>query len=122
MSKLTDSRGDKTFDIINYIFLGIVFICVAYPLYFILIASISNPQYVLNGQVWLYPKGVTFAGYKRVLEESRVWLGYKNSIIYTVVGVLISLGFTLPAAYSLSRQDLPGRNAITFFAIFTMFV
>jgi len=120
MNVITKTRGDRVFDFFNYLFLGTVFLCVAYPLYFIVIASVSNPALVSTGEVWLYPKGLNFLGFQRVFQESRVWLGYRNSSLYTVGGVLVSLSLTLPAAYSLSRRDLPGRSALTIFTIITM--
>lgn len=114
------SRADIVFDVFNYSFLCIVFFIVAYPLYFIVIASVSNPSLVTLGEVWWFPKGFNLLGYARVFQEPRIWTGYRNSGTYTVLGVLVSLSLTLPAAYALSRRDLPGRRALTLFTVFTM--
>lgn len=113
--------SDKWIDRILLIIGIIIFLITIYPLYFIVIASVSSPSAVSGGQVWVLPKGLTLEGYQRVFENERIWLGYRNTIFYTVFGTLISLIFTLPAGYALSRKDLAGRNAITLFFVFTMY-
>jgi putative aldouronate transport system permease protein len=115
------SKEDKVFDMINIILVAIMVVLVVYPLYFIVIASISNPNMIYEGKVWLLPKDITFEGYQRIFSDSKIWLGYKNSIIYTFVGTIINVSFTLMAAYALSRKDLYGRNLIMFLFLFTMF-
>lgn len=120
-SMTKQSRGDNIFDIINYIILTIALIVVLYPLYFIVIASISDPDMVNTGKVWLSPKGLTLDGYKRIFEDTKIWVGYKNTIFYTIVGTFINILLTLPAAYALSRKDLYGRNFFMGIFTFTMF-
>ncbi|KIL45188.1 carbohydrate ABC transporter permease [Jeotgalibacillus soli] len=115
------SKEDKIFDLINIFLVAIMVILVVYPLYFIVIASISNPDMIYEGKVWLLPKDITFEGYQRIFSDSKIWLGYKNSIIYTFVGTLVNVSCTLMAAYALSRRDLYGRNLIMFLFLFTMF-
>lgn len=115
------SRKDLRFDIINYAILTIIAIIVIYPLYFVLIASVSDPSTVLNGEMWIFPKGLTFEGYSRILHEGSIWLGYKNTILYTSVGTIINVVLTVLAGYALSRSDLYGRNVIMVFLIITMF-
>jgi putative aldouronate transport system permease protein len=115
------SKEDKIFDLINILLVAIMVILVVYPLYFIVIASISNPNLIYEGKVWLLPKDITFEGYQRIFNDSKIWLGYKNSIIYTFVGTLVNVSCTLMAAYALSRRDLYGRNLIMFLFLFTMF-
>jgi putative aldouronate transport system permease protein len=115
------SKEDKVFDMINIFLVAIMVILVVYPLYFIVIASISNPNMIYEGKVWLLPKDITFEGYQRIFNDSKIWLGYKNSIIYTFVGTIVNVSFTLMAAYALSRKDLYGRNLIMFLFLFTMF-
>jgi putative aldouronate transport system permease protein len=115
------SKEDKVFDMINIILVAIMVVLVVYPLYFIVIASISNPNMIYEGKVWFLPRDITFEGYQRIFSDSKIWLGYKNSIIYTFVGTIINVSFTLMAAYALSRKDLYGRNLIMFLFLFTMF-
>lgn len=115
------SKEDKVFDIINFFLVAIILLLVVYPLYFIVIASISDPNMIYEGKVWLLPKELTLEGYQRIFGDSKIWLGYKNSIIYTVVGTIVNVSFTLMAAYALSRKDLYGRNVIMFLFLMTMF-
>lgn len=121
--KTNKSKGisDHTIDIILLVIGIIIFLITVYPLYFAVIASFSSPSAVAGGQVWLLPKSITLEGYKRVFADERIWMGYRNTIFYTVAGTLISLLFTLPAGYALSRKDLVGRNVITMFFVFTMY-
>ncbi|CAM3718658.1 carbohydrate ABC transporter permease [Aeromicrobium ponti] len=115
------SKEDKVFDIINVFLVAIILILVVYPLYFIVIASFSDPNMIYDGKVWLLPKELTFEGYERIFQDNKIWLGYKNSIVYTVVGTIVNVSFTLMAAYALSRKDLYGRNVIMFLFLMTMF-
>jgi len=115
------NKEDKVVTAIVYAFLSVIFLLVAYPLYFIVIASISDPALVSGGDVWLYPRQISLEGYRRIFAHEEILTGYRNSIIYAVLGTSINLSVTLTAAYSLSRSDLVGRNAITFVFAFTMF-
>ena len=113
---------DKIFDAVSFVILTLVFLIVGYPLYFIIISSISDPQLVASGQVTFYPKGLNLDGYNEVLKNEGVMRGFFNSIYYTVIGVSVNLVVTLPTSYALSRQDFHGRRFISMFYIFTMFV
>ncbi|WP_309122174.1 carbohydrate ABC transporter permease [Paenibacillus sp.] len=115
------SAGDFLFDVTNYALLTIGMLLILYPLYFVLIASISDPNRIYSGDVWLYPQGITFDGYQRIFNDSIIWIGYANSLLYAVVGTAISVGLTLLAAYPLSRKDFVGRNVFMWFFMFTMF-
>jgi len=118
---MKQSRGDKIFLMINYIYLILALIIVAYPVIYMISASISNPQYVNTGEMWLFPKDITWAGYKMVFDNNKIWHGYMNTIIYTVVGTSLNLVVTLPAAYALSRSDFVGRKLFMGFILVTMF-
>ena len=120
-SKLNETQGDKVFDIINFVMIMIILVIVIYPLYFIVIASISNPIMVTNAKVILIPRDISFIGYIKVFENQDIMSGYKNSILYTFVGTLINLFLTMSAAYALTRKSMPGRNFFMFFFAFTMF-
>ncbi|MEG1874961.1 MAG: carbohydrate ABC transporter permease [Angelakisella sp.] len=113
--------SDKVFDVINFFVLAVLLLIVAYPLYFIIIASVSDPAAVARGQVVLWPKDISFDGYKEIIKNKDLWIGYKNTIFYTVVGTILNVSITMMAAYVLSRKDLPGRNFFTFLFTFTMF-
>src|SRR6185312_3144010 len=84
VTAMKESRGDKLFLISTYIYLGLSLLVVLYPLIYILSASISSPQDVNSGAMWLFPKNVTLDGYKLVFENPKIWNGYLNTIIYTV--------------------------------------
>lgn len=114
-------KSDKFFDIINYTILFLVLMAVMYPLYFIVIASISDPAAVARGEVWLIPKGLNIDGYKEIVKNKDIWMGYGNSIKYTVIGTAINIALTIPAAYALSRNELVGKKYIMGIITFTMF-
>lgn len=113
--------SDTALEALLYAGAVIILLLTLYPLYFIAIASFSDPSAVSNGQVWLYPKGLTLDGYKELLKHANIWVGYKNTILYTAAGTIIGLAVNISAAYALSRKDLVGRKALTLFFIFTMF-
>ncbi|ALS30091.1 carbohydrate ABC transporter permease [Paenibacillus cisolokensis] len=121
ISAVKETKRDKLFLICNYIFVFLAFVIVLYPLIYIVSASVSDPKFVGSGEMWLWPKGITFEGYQRVFENSAIWRGYRNTILYTVVGTLINLIVTLPAAYALSRKDFVGRNFFMGMFMVTMF-
>ncbi|TBL73232.1 carbohydrate ABC transporter permease [Paenibacillus thalictri] len=120
-----DSRsfapGDRLFDTLLYVIAAIVVVVTAFPIYFVVIASISDPVLVLNGKVTLWPAGLNTEAYHEVFKNKQVWSGYRNSIMYTTIGTCINLLLTTVAAYSLSRRTLPGRNIFMFIITFTMF-
>ncbi|SEL52794.1 carbohydrate ABC transporter membrane protein 2, CUT1 family [Paenibacillus sp. OK003] len=108
-------------EVVLYAFAVLFLIAIIYPIYFIVIASFSDPSSVANGQVWVFPKGFTLEGYRELLRHENIWIGYRNTILYTVVGTLFGLVVNISAAYALSRKDLVGRKFFSLFFIFTMF-
>ncbi len=92
-----------------------------YPLVYIVSASFSEPAEVALGNVVLFPKGFTLEGYQYILKYDDIWLGYRNTLFYTIVGTLMNLVVTLPAAYALSRKDMPGNAVFTAVFASTMF-
>lgn len=119
---IKDTPLDKLFMKFNYVFLLLALVIVLYPLIYIVSASISDPNAVNSGQMFLFPKGLTFEGYKTILNNDSIWRGYLNTIFYTVLGTSINLAVTLPCAYALSRSDFYGHKFITSFMLVTMFV
>ncbi|MFD0716601.1 carbohydrate ABC transporter permease [Paenibacillus sp. GCM10027626] len=116
-----DTRGDKLFGFINGLLLVVILLVVLYPLVFVLSASVSNPAVVSRGELWLLPKELTLVGYQKVFQNQEILTGYRNTIVYTVVGTSVNLLLTILAAFPLSRTNLPGRNVIMFAFVFTMF-
>ncbi|MDU4694657.1 MAG: carbohydrate ABC transporter permease [Paenibacillus sp.] len=124
MAKEVVTKGpsdERWFDVIVYLIAAVIIVIVLYPLLFVVSASFSDPARVLNGEVWLLPKGATLEAYNNILHNEQIWTGYRNSILYTVVGTLINIGMTLLAAYPLSRPDLPGRKGLMLIITLTMF-
>lgn len=115
------SMSDRIFGAAVLILSIFVFIIIAYPLWFIIIASISNSNLVNQGLVTIWPKDIRFYGYEQILEDSRIWTGYLNTIIYVVVGTLLNIAVTMPAAYALSRRDFKARDKVMMYFVFTMF-
>ena len=118
---LRDTMGDKIFYVINGFFLLLLALIIIYPLYFIIIASISDPDAVLGGEVILYPVRITFEGFAKIMERGDVWRGYLNTIIYTLLTVVLSLIVTIPAGWALSRKTLPGKKGFMIYFIIPMF-
>ncbi|HIV90752.1 MAG TPA: carbohydrate ABC transporter permease [Candidatus Eisenbergiella stercoravium] len=114
------SKSDKAFDLALIFISLLIMIVIAYPLYFVIIASFSQPEAVLNGKLRFLPIGFNLESYQMVLQEKKVWIGYKNTLIYTVLGTIINLTLTTLGAYSLSRKDMPARTLLTFVISFTM--
>lgn len=113
--------GDRVFEIVNYGIVTLTLLIVLYPLIYVLSCSISSPDLVATGKVIFFPKGITLTGYKRVFQDDNILLGYKNTLFYTVIGTLIDLIVTVPAGYALAKKELPGRNLIMYFFLFTMY-
>ncbi len=111
---------DKVVYFINYMMLTLLLIAVLYPLIYIVSCSFSSGDALMSGKVRLLPVDPTLDSYKAVFKYRSIWVGYRNSIIYTIVGTLISIVATLLAAYPLSRNDFRGRRPIMFLFLFTM--
>lgn len=116
-----DRFADPLFVVLTYGIIGLAILVIIYPLYFIVIASISDPTLVQQGKVFLVPRGVTFDGYAAIFGTSTIVRGFMNSVLYTVVGTAISVTMILCGAYALSRKDLPGRNLFMILFVVTMF-
>ena len=115
------SAGDRAVNFVFYLFLIILCILCAYPVWYTLVASISGPTYVNSGAFILIPRDIQFAAYKYAFNQPQLWRGYGNTIMYTVCGTMLALFICLPAGYSLSRKDLPFRGLIMALFVFTMY-
>lgn len=121
MVKKHKSRADIVFDLAVVILSVLILVVIAYPVYFVLIASVSNSALVSTGQVVLFPKEINLYGYQRVFQNAKIWTGYWNTIFYAGAGTAVNLLVTLPAAYALSRKEFAARKLLNFFFVFTMF-
>ena len=115
------TMSDKAFDIINLVLLLMITLVILYPLYFTVIASLSDPYAVVRGEVLLWIKDFTIEPYKNVFANEEIWTGYFNSIVNTVLAVLYNLVLTIPAAFVMSRRNLRGINLFMGFFVFTMY-
>ncbi|MDO5022977.1 MAG: carbohydrate ABC transporter permease [Eubacteriales bacterium] len=115
------SKGDVLFDVINYTLMIALCILIFYPLYYVVIASITDPKIVNTGKLLFYPEELYLVGYSKAFKYPSLTYGYTNTLKYTFISIIVSLAVTIPAAYSLSRKDLPGRRTILFLFSFTMF-
>lgn len=113
--------SDKIFGAVVIILSILIFIVIAYPLWFIIIASISNSNLVNLGKVTFWPKDIRFYGFQQIMEDARIWKGYANTILYVVAGTTLNMVVTMPAAYSLSRKNFKARNVVMLYFVFTMF-
>lgn len=120
--KIRRSREDVIFDTVLFIILTLIFVIVAYPLYFIIISSVSDPKAVAGGKVIFYPIGLNFKGYAEVFKDSRIIRSFLNSLLYTFCGTLLNLAVTLPTAYALSRKNFFLKKPVTIFYMITMFI
>ncbi|MEG0766143.1 MAG: carbohydrate ABC transporter permease [Clostridia bacterium] len=109
------------YDVMVVLVCGIILLVTIYPLWFIVIASISEPSLVSTGQVTLYPRQITWLGYEKVLAEHRIWRGYGNSIVYTALYTALGLTLILPAAFAFSSRPTMLGKPLTFLFMFTMF-
>jgi len=115
------TKGDVIFDTLNIIFMILILFIIVYPLYFTLIASISDPTAVSLGKVIFTPVKLNWEPYASVFRNSTIWKGYRNTIFYTVAGTIWNLVLTLPTAYVMSKKYLPGRNFLSWYFLFTMY-
>lgn len=116
------SRADLAYDVVVGTVLVLAILAILYPMYFIVIASVSEPSAILNGDVWLLPQGFTLDGYARIFSDPGILRGFGNSLLYTALATVISVVVILCGAYALSRRDLYGRTFFTLLFIITMFI
>lgn len=113
--------SDRVLDVVVNIILVVFAIICLYPMWYTLIASFSNPAYTYSGQVWIWPKGTTFLAYKALYEEKEIWIGYRNSLVYTVVYCVFQLMLLIPTSWVMSRPRLKGSKAIFIFFLIPMY-
>lgn len=113
-------REDKIFYTIINIIMILLIIVVAIPILNVIANSFSNGDAVAAGRVTLFPVEFSLEGYKTTFSNGDIWLGYGNTIVYTILGTLLNLALTLIAAWPLARGDMPGRNIIMMYFAFTM--
>lgn len=121
-SRRPKSLQEKIFDVLVYGMAVLLILLIIYPLWFVIIASFSNPQDVATGPVWFWPKSWSLEGYKTLFVQPLIWRSYFNTILYTVAGTAFGLLVNIPVGYALSRRDLFGRKWISLLYVVPMFV
>ncbi|SKC74467.1 carbohydrate ABC transporter permease [Krasilnikoviella flava] len=116
-----DTPGYRAFKIGNVVVLLIVCAVTLYPFVNLVAKAFSSEGFIAAGEVNLLPRGFNLETFSVVMGDSLFWVNYKNTIVYTVVGTLISMVLTTPYAYALSRPELKGRTFFVGIAVFTMF-
>lgn len=120
-NKIGKTTSDKITDVVICVVMTIMALCAIFPLWYTIVASLSNPVLVSTGKVILWPKNVTFIGYKAMFENASLWRGYLNTLEYTIVGTFFNLLVTIPGGYALSRKSLPYRNLLMAFFMVPMY-
>ena len=120
-NRIRESKSDYVYYVICGFILFLLAVIIIYPLYYIVIASISDPDAVLTGEAWRYPVRVTFSGYASLFKRDDIWRGYFNTLAYTGLGTVFNVALTIPAGWALSRDYLPCRKLIMTLLIITMF-
>ena len=121
LKHIRPTMRDRVFRAIVLGVLALIIVVIAYPLYFVILASLSDPRQLYQNPLMLLPKGLTVENYKLAFGNADIWMGYRNSLIYTLVGTFINIFMTVIGAYPLSRPDFVGRGPLTVFYTFTMF-
>ena len=119
--RIKDSFGDKVVNFLCYTIVILVSIACLYPLWLVLVYSVSDPDAVSAGKVWLWPVGVNWDAYKEVFARDDLMKGYWNTITQTLFGTTVNMVMTIPAAYALSKSKLKGRNFFMGLIVFTMY-
>lgn len=120
--KIGQTSADRTINATFVAIASVVILLAIYPMYFVVVASFSSAQDIANGSVWLFPKHVTLIGYRYMAQYARLWLGYGNTIFYTLLGTAINLVLMLPAGYALSRKDFVLKRFCIMYFTITMFI
>lgn len=113
--------SDVLFNVLAVVILAVAMVAVVYPLYFIVIASISDPNLIRQGKVWLLPQGLSLDGYRTLFADQTLLRGFANSLAYTSLGTAVSVAVIVTGGYALSRKDMPGRNLLMILFVITMF-
>ncbi len=113
--------GDRGVNFVIHFILLLAALCCLYPMWYVIIASFSDPRYIGSGRVWLWPMGFTLKGYEALFNHDQIWVGYRNTIFYTACCSALGMVLQVGCGYGMSRKALPGRKWINIFFVFTMY-
>lgn len=120
-NRLLRFNSDVAFDAVNVVLMVVLLGVFAWPLWFVVIASFSDPTAVSSGQVLLLPKGMSLEGFKAAFEQTLLWTGYRNSVLYTLGGTLLNLVLTVCCAYPLANREFVPRRFFLIMFMITMY-
>jgi len=113
--------SDRTFDVILMVIVTLVMLVVLYPIVYVISSSLSSGSAVSSGKVILWPVDFSLEGYRIIFANQKVWTGYANSILYTVVTTFTGVAMTVMIAYPLSRKDFGGKKFLDIYFLILMF-
>lgn len=113
-------RRIGVFDVVNFVLLGIVAVSCLFPFLHMASVAVSAPEFVVRNQVGFWPRGFQLDALAAVLKDPRLWVGYRNTVFYVMLGLTISMSMTIAAAYSLSRRNMVLRTPIMLMIVFTL--
>ena len=103
--RIKDTFTDRVTNVFCYAVVILVCLICFYPLWLVLIYSMSDPEAVNAGEVWIWPVGMTWDAYKEVFARDDLMKGYFNTITQTLFGTAVNMILTIPAAYALSKRS-----------------
>ena len=116
------STSDKILQAVVYTLVILLLVIIIYPLVYVVSSSFSSGSAVSSGRVLLWPVEFSLDGYEAVFAYKQIWVGYKNTVFYTIVGTCLNLVLTVMAAYPLSRANFQGKGIYMTIFMITMFV
>lgn len=122
LGRVKDSGAYRLFTICNIAFMLLIIAVTLYPFLTIVAKSFSSESAIMSGQVGIWPKGFNTLTYRFLMSDSIFWQNYKNTVVYTITGTVISLVLTTVTAYVLSKKKLMWRNLLLFYVVITMYV
>jgi ABC-type glycerol-3-phosphate transport system permease component len=122
VTTLRQSRGERAFSLLNVLLLLALVLITAYPLVYVVFASLSEPsQLIAFRGALVRPLGISLDAYRLVLQNPMIAIGYRNTLFYVIAGTALNMVLTCLGAYALSRQNVMLKTPITILIVFTLF-
>lgn len=120
--RIREPLGSRCSSVAVVLIVTVITIICFYPMYYVFMASFSDPYRLLSHRGGLLlPVGFSIGGYELVLKNPSIYLGYRNTLVYVIVGTALNMVMTTLGAYALSRPHFAGKKATTFLIVFTMY-
>lgn len=121
-SNIQTGIASKCFDVFNVFLMLLIAFLTLFPIWYVLVVSISDGMAVQQGLVSIWPKGFTLSSYKQVFADPSILQAYGNTLLYTVVGTAINMVMTILCAYPMSKKKLSGRAGLSVYMVIPMFI